>query len=106
MRPGLRLSAAAIAAFLVYVPAASAGGNAAVGKMLATTWCSSCHLVSPDQTSATTEAPPFESIAERSDNEIAALALFLADPHPPMPQMSLTRQEIQNLLAYIGSLKR
>ena len=84
---------------------ASAAGSAAVGKVLATTWCSSCHLVSAEQQTATTEAPPFESVARRSEDEIAALALFLADPHPPMPQMSLTRQEIQDLLAYIASLK-
>jgi hypothetical protein len=36
---------------------------------------------------------------------LAALEGFLADPHPVMPDMSLTRQEIKDLVAYIGSLK-
>ena len=85
--------------------AASAAGDAAAGKALAGRWCSSCHLVSPEQTTATTEAPPFATIAERHAGSINALAAFLADPHPPMPQMSLSRQEISDLLAYIDSLR-
>ena len=101
----LRRSAAAMAAVVLHAPTAGAAGDAASGKALATTWCASCHLVAPEQRTATTEAPPFESVAQRSQEEIAALAAFLADPHPPMPQMSLTRQEIRDLLAYIGSLK-
>jgi mono/diheme cytochrome c family protein len=96
---------AVIAALALHAASASAAGDAAAGKALAERWCASCHLVAPEQTSATTEAPPFASIAERSAEEIDALAAFLADPHPPMPQMSLTRQEIQDLLAYIVSLK-
>jgi mono/diheme cytochrome c family protein len=75
------------------------------GKQLAELWCSSCHLVSPEQTSASTEAPPFETIAEQSSDEFAWLAAFLADPHPPMPQFALTREEIRNLVAYFASLK-
>lgn len=105
MRPRLRVPAAAIVALALQASAADAAGVAAFGETLAKTWCASCHLVGPDQTSTTTEAPPFATIAKRSPDEIAALALFLADPHPPMPQMSLTRQEINNLLAYIASLK-
>jgi mono/diheme cytochrome c family protein len=79
--------------------------NAEEGKQLAELWCSSCHLVSPEQTSASTEAPPFETIAERSPNELSWLAAFLADPHPPMPQFALTRDEIRNLVAYFAALK-
>jgi mono/diheme cytochrome c family protein len=86
-------------------PVASAAGDAAAGKMLAERWCATCHLVAPEQTTATTEAPPFATIAARHGESIDALAAFLADPHPPMPQMSLTRQEIGDLLAYIGSLR-
>ena len=84
---------------------ASAAGDAVTGKALAERWCASCHLVSPEQASATTEAPPFATIAARHSGAIDALAAFLADPHPPMPEMSLTRREIGDLLAYIGSLK-
>jgi hypothetical protein len=61
-------------------------------------------LIGPEQATATTDAPPFEGIAERSSGEMDTLAGFLADPHPPMPDLSLTRQEIRDLIAYIESL--
>lgn len=91
------------AAFVQCAPAAA--GDVEQGAKLAKQWCASCHLVSEEQASATTEAPPFASIAQRSPDELSALAGFLADPHPPMPDLSLTRQEIRDLLAYIASLK-
>jgi mono/diheme cytochrome c family protein len=84
---------------------ALAAGDASTGKQIAERWCSSCHLIGPDQATAITEAPPFEGIAERSSEDMDALAGFLADPHPPMPDLSLTRQEIRDLIAYIASLK-
>jgi mono/diheme cytochrome c family protein len=86
------------------VPALAAG-DAEAGKLLAERSCSSCHLVSPDQTTATTEAPPFMEIAQRSSEEIEALEAFLSAPHPPMPPVSLTRREIGDVVAYIRSLK-
>lgn len=57
------------------------------------------------QERASTDAPTFRSIAEGSPESIDALAAFLMDPHPPMPDFSLTREEIRDLLAYIASLR-
>lgn len=84
---------------------ALAQGDAVTGRAVAERWCASCHLVSPDQTSAVADVPTFQSIAQRSESEIEALESFLADPHPPMPDMSLTRNEIRDLLAYIKALR-
>ena len=81
-------------------------GDAAEGERLAKVWCASCHLVGPGQTAATTEAPPFESIAGRATDDLGWLRAFLTDPHPPMPQFSLSRDEIRDLAAYIASLKK
>lgn len=94
-------------ALAVPLPAAAQAitSNAEKGKELAELWCSSCHLVSSEQASATTEAPPFATIAARSSDEFGWLPAFLADPHPPMPQFSLTRDEIRSLVAYFASLK-
>jgi hypothetical protein len=39
------------------------------------------------------------------DFDAAKLAFFLMDPHPKMPNMSLSRTEAADLAAYIGSLK-
>ena len=94
-----------VAAIAVSCGAAQAGGDPQTGRLIAESWCASCHVVSDTQASGTTEAPPFASIARRSPDEIEALKGFLADPHPPMPDFSLTRDEIRDLLAYIGSLR-
>jgi mono/diheme cytochrome c family protein len=83
---------------------AAASGNPGAGKELAERWCASCHLVSPEQATATTEAPPFETIASASNGSFGWLEAFLADPHPPMPELSLTRDEIRDLTSYIASL--
>jgi mono/diheme cytochrome c family protein len=80
-------------------------GNLENGKTLATRWCASCHVVSAEQESATTEAPPFETIAKRPADELEKLELFLASPHAPMPPLDLSRTEIRDLIAYITSLK-
>ena len=97
---------AALAAALT-APALAAG-DAERGHEIAARWCSSCHVVDEQQTHALADVPTFREIASRHANEKALLALqgFLADPHPVMPDMSLTRQEIRDLVAYIASLRR
>ena len=87
--------------------AALAAGQAEQGKAIAERWCAACHQVSPEQTIASADVPSFMTIArmQATPDDLAALEGFLADPHPVMPDMSLTRQEIRDLVAYIGSLK-
>ena len=80
-------------------------GSAESGGQIAERWCSTCHLVSERQEQATPDVPSFMSIAGRSPETIGALAGFLKDQHPPMPDLSLTREEIRDLLAYIESLR-
>ncbi len=76
------------------------------GGELARQWCASCHVVSPDQRQTTSEAPPFTTIARQPGFDENRLAFFLLDPHPKMPNMSLTRLEAGDIAAYIGSLAR
>jgi hypothetical protein len=61
------------------------------GETLARRWCTGCHLVATDQKAATTDAPPFASIARRPDFDPAKIEFFLRDPHPKMPNMTLSR---------------
>jgi hypothetical protein len=63
------------------------------GRTLVNRWCVSCHLVGTDQKQATTDAPPFATIAKKPDFDAAKLALFLLNPHPKMPDMQLSREE-------------
>lgn len=85
------------------VPALAA--DASAGKMLALQWCSACHLVAEDQsTAASVSLPSFFDMAKDPDWTEATLATFLADPHPKMPNMSLGNREIADLAKYISSL--
>ena len=52
----------------------------------------------------TGEAPPFASIAKKPGFDAGQIAVFLLDPHPKMPNMSLTRNEAGDLAAYIATL--
>ena len=83
-----------------------AQGLPSEGRKIADRWCAACHQVSDEQMTANTEAPAFANIAKKYPDKdgLDALAAFLADPHPVMPDMSLTRREIGDLVAYIGSL--
>lgn len=76
------------------------------GKAIAETWCSSCHLVGPgDDRTALAGVPTFSSIAPRLPEDAEVLAAFMIDPHPPMPELGLTRQTIRDVLAYIATLE-
>jgi mono/diheme cytochrome c family protein len=83
---------------------AGLAADIAHGQQLARRWCEGCHLVAADQRQAATEAPPFASIASRRDFDQNRLAFFLLDPHPKMPDLSLTRTDASDLAGYIASL--
>jgi mono/diheme cytochrome c family protein len=78
-------------------------GDVQRGERLARKWCSTCHLVAPDQGTTSDVAPPFKAIAARRD--AAQISGWLIDPHPPMPDPNLTRREIDDLTVYIESLR-
>jgi mono/diheme cytochrome c family protein len=85
--------------------ATAAQDRAAKGHALAKQWCSSCHIVEPGTTSASDVAPPFPKVAQDKRLTPDKLRAWLRNPHPPMPNLSLSREEIENLVAYIGSLR-
>jgi mono/diheme cytochrome c family protein len=95
--------------FLVFVTAimtsAAQAADSRTGEALARRWCASCHVVAADQRGPATEAPPFASIARRPDFDARALAFFLLNPHPKMPDMGLSRPATEDIAAYIASLK-
>ena len=81
--------------------------NPREGERLARQWCSSCHLVAADQrTPAPDVAPPFASIAARPNVTPGALRVIIQMPYPRMPQMALSRDEVEHIIAYILTLKR
>lgn len=74
------------------------------GRQIAERWCASCHLIGSRQARASADVPSFHSIARRELTD-AQLAAFLSTPHPPMPNMSLSRAETLDVLTYLRSTK-
>jgi len=97
---------------VLVVAAAGLGGPVALaadanhGGELAKRWCAACHLVDSTQNQTSTDAPPFDAIAHKSDFTPEKVAFFLLDPHPKMPNFPLSRNEAADLAAYIGSLRK
>ena len=87
-----------------FVSSPAFAANADHGKTLAQRWCVNCHIVGTDQQTATTDAPPFATVAKMPNFDEARLAFFLLDPHPKMPNMQLSRDDAADLAAYIASL--
>ncbi len=102
MKPTHAASVAIIAA--VMATAASAA-DVQHGERLAEQWCGHCHVIGTEQSTGGDAAPPFAAIAETAAERTDELSAWLADPHPPMPTLNLTRYEIDDLLAYIENLK-
>ena len=83
---------------------AAAAGDAASGLALARTWCTGCHVVGSTDAGGDT-GPPFATVANRSNLAPGALRAWLTDPHPPMPNLDLSRQQIDDVTAYLDSLR-
>ena len=104
----LRLAIAALLAGALHViPAASETiGNARRGSEYAEQVCASCHAVRlQDLESPVAEAMPFKMIADRPEMTRLALQVFLQSPHPTMPDLMLSAEDADNVIAYILSLK-
>ncbi|UEM07503.1 cytochrome c (plasmid) [Skermanella rosea] len=98
------------AAAVVFATAGSQArsGDPAAGERLAERWCSSCHVVSGAGTDA---VPSLEGIARgipsgQGEPATARVRRWLADPHPPMPNLSLSDAEIADVVAYLETLAR
>ena len=72
------------------------------GRQLAQRWCSECHAVEPGV--ASDRAPPFEVIARDPMRTPERLRAWLSTPHTTMPDFSLSRTEIEAIIAYLQSL--
>jgi mono/diheme cytochrome c family protein len=92
-----------LAGAVALAAAPARAGDAAKGGVIAKRWCASCHVVAKEQTSANADAPSFFDVARRRADK-SQIANFLMDPHPPMPNMQLSRKEIDDITSYIRSL--
>lgn len=82
-------------------------GNPAAGRALAQRACTECHLVpGAPAPRAHTAAPRFEEIANRPATTEPGLRSLLRAPHAGMPMFRFTDAELDDVVAYLLSLRR
>ena len=93
-------------AFAVVALSTPALADIAEGRALAMQWCSSCHVVANQQAQPAVDgAPSFRSLANDTSVTEFRLRMFMQTPHPVMPNFMLSRQQTDDLVGYIQSLK-
>lgn len=88
-------------------PGAAYVPTAAAGEVLAERLCRSCHLLPASPAgSVTAGIPSFAAIANRPGQTRArVVGAMIAAPHP-MPDLQLTRDQIDDLTTYLDTLRR
>ena len=81
-------------------------GSARQGHMLAETVCAECHAVEKGALrSRNSHAPTFESIAAMPGMTATAVRVWLRSAHREMPNLVLKPDEVDNVIAYLETLK-
>jgi mono/diheme cytochrome c family protein len=101
----MRLSGAVLAAGLglaTSLPAFAQTPDVDAGRVLAERWCSGCHMVDAKQAQSNDGVPTFRSIGAKDWTDLK-FSMAINSPHPPMPTLDLTRNELTALLAFVRS---
>lgn len=98
----LGIGSGLIAIFLATSPMAA--GDADRGEALAKQWCASCHAIGHATVQADTP-PAFTVIVGERGRDANWISAWLVAPHQNMPDLSLTGREIDDLVAYMESLR-
>jgi mono/diheme cytochrome c family protein len=80
-------------------------GDVTAGRNLATAHCSECHAINGPARGGS-QVPSFEAVARMPSTTSLSLHAFLLTPHPTMPNYRLAPQEIDDVVAYILSLRK
>ena len=81
----------------------TAKGDAEAGRLIAQAWCTECHSVQRETAGTGTFVPDFTVIARQ--RSAPWLHAFLHSPHARMPAFEFERNDAENLVTYIVSLK-
>jgi cytochrome c len=90
---------------LAPVAAHSVRADVQKGAQIARQWCASCHVIDENSAAAVQQGPPTFPTIAHSGMTNDQLRAFLTHPHGAMPDLALTRPEINDLIGYIGTLR-
>src|SRR4030095_5962648 len=86
-------------------PAQTQTADPAAGEAYAEKVCAQCHAIHPSGLSPELRAPPFKDVANTPGMTETALRVWLSSSHPTMPNIVVEPQDMDNVIAYIGTLK-
>lgn len=76
------------------------------GQAFAQRFCKDCHLVEGSgATTAQAGIPSLRGLANKPGQNGERIRNVLINPHPPMPDMQVSAQEILDVLAYLQSMR-
>lgn len=75
------------------------------GAQLARQWCANCHVIGNNSPGPVPQGPPSFQMIAHGKMSVDQLRAFLSHPHGAMPDLSLTRAEIDELIAYINTFR-
>ena len=75
------------------------------GAAYAKQYCSKCHAIDRTGTSPEPAAPPFKDVANTKGMTATALTVWLTTSHPTMPNIVIEPNDMDNVVAFILSLK-
>jgi mono/diheme cytochrome c family protein len=82
-------------------------GDPRAGQRLAVAWCANCHQVAPGGPGpANDAAPSFAAVMQMASTTSMSLRVFLQSPHGAMPDYRLSREQMDDLVAYMLTLRR
>ena len=76
-------------------------GDAAAGLEYAQKVCSDCHAVEKDTKMLFSQVPSFQEVADTP----RALVVWMSTSHPNMPDLIIPPDDMDNVVAYIMSLR-
>jgi mono/diheme cytochrome c family protein len=96
-----------VAALLAAMAGNAQAADTAQGRDLAQKLCVNCHIIEHggQQDQVTVGIPSFMAIANKAEQTNSGLRSFMRNPHPPMPSVELGEHQLDNIVAYILSLK-
>jgi mono/diheme cytochrome c family protein len=80
-------------------------GSTSAGKDYAQRVCAACHDIEKDDVALFTDVPSFQEIADTQGMSPRALRVWLQTSHPNMPDIIIPADDMDNVIAYIMSLK-
>ena len=75
------------------------------GRAIAERVCVGCHAIDREATTKLADVPSFPVIANRPGRTAEFITNAMLAPHPAMPGVPLTTQEMRDLAAYILSFR-